>query len=322
MQQPLRLEVETGLIFKEKLSLIVDDKIIRKESKYSNLLRKGESYHQIKKADVLAVKARDSGFKSFRAILLGAFLAVVSVMLFSLSLRFQEAFSRSFAILGGLTAIALIIYGLQKEFSLQLDYLSKSDAVPVVLTGAIEFNGRGTLPIDVVTTADVVFGLNPQDDRELFTFRAKDTFLGISLRQKMLRVGSKTISVIEEASSITSKGFIQVPIKNLIAVEVNPKRFRSLGWGLIGLLIGLFGILIVLSSNDISGIMFVVIGGILVAWGFQSIISVAFSYLVVGDKVWTIQFDGVAIDAPGMLANLGDIAMDAALTTQGEVNIK
>ncbi len=306
------LESSTGLLFKEKKRLITEDELLTLETEFKNLLRTGDSFHKIKKNDVTAVRAFDSGFRSLKAIIIGVFLVMIGLNSLEYSITLASL------ILG--LGVLLILHGIQKEFQILVEYIARSPTQFVFIPGLLKFNGQGSLPITHEIAAIDFLNSNIAADQELASFRVKETFLALELSKKILRIGQETISIFQEGSFLRPKGFIVFPTKNLVSIRVNPASFRSLKGGILGVLlalIGISGILTARLATIVGSLFYLVFGILLVAWGFQRMVKLSLAYMVFGNRVHEVTVEGAAIDHVEMLHSLGEIAIQASVSAIG-----
>ncbi len=314
------METTAGLIFKEKKRLVSTDEILSFESEFKNLLRTGESFHRIKKKDVIAVKALDSGFRSLTAIIMGILIAFIGLTMIGMSLLLALLF----LMIGGL----LLLYGLQKEFLILVEYLARPPVGNVFIPGRLKLNGQGTLPLTSEMASLDILTTNVANDDVLFTYRLKETFLTKELARKTIQIGKETLVIKQEGTFLRPNGFWIIPTKHLIATRVDPSSFKSIKWAIVGILLILIGImgLTALSSASLlqllSNILLLGVGLFLAVWGFQRMTKIAFTYMIVGNRVYTIEVEGIPLDPIHMLNYLGDVAMQAAITAaqRGKIN--
>ncbi len=306
--KPVMFESTAGLIFKEKKRLLVDDEILSLETEFSNILRTGETFHRVRKEDIVAIRSFDSGYRSLMAIILGVLFLITGLGVLQSSI--------SISLMMITIGVILVIHGLQKEFTVILEYLARSSSLPVFIPGVLQFNGQGTIPFtDEMASIDFL-NANVARDDEILTYRLKETFLTMEMARKTIRIGKEIIIVKQEGKILRPNGFVMFPTKNLISVRVNPISFRSPKWGVLGIFLALLG-LIALSQMELdtlpSALLYTLFGIFLILWGFQRITKISFTYMVFGNRMYTVDVEGITVDPVEMLHSLGDVAMQASL---------
>jgi len=302
---------EKGSILKSTYSLNINNKTTTLRITSSNILKEETEYKKIKTEDIVGINSRDSGFQSLRAIIIGIVFLIVGIQLISSLGGINIGVQISFAI-----GVLLILYGIQQTFEIDVHYQSLSQTLPLAISGVLNFEGTGQLPIQPQQLVQSLFG-SPNED--IFSVETKDGFLGVISYRRKLRVTDTMLVIDAEKSQLTPSSVIGIPLKNIISINVTPSSFRNFWVGLLGILIAAGGVFAVLGGSLFSGILSTILGVVFAFYGFGKLMKTEFTYAITGKTVKSVVLEGEIIRSSHDVEQMGEIIMGAITRQQSVV---
>ncbi|MCY3415043.1 MAG: hypothetical protein INQ03_25555 [Candidatus Heimdallarchaeota archaeon] len=262
---------------------------------------------RIRSKDVIAVRSYDSGFNSIKFIGLGIFILILTIQ----SMIYFGFGTITITMLG--ISIYLIAVGLQREFKLIFDYFTSSNALPAAMGGSFGISGSGNMPVDPKVIAETTFG--SFNYNKIAEIGLQDGFIGIGSYKKRLELFRDFLIIQAEKSTISPSSVIIIPTRNILAVQVYPKKMRSVKIGLYGILLTLLGVTSVLAELY-SLLLLVLLGVIMIYYGFSKVLKIVITYAIVGNDVSSFTYDGAIMGASFNVDEIGEIIMGAAVNAQ------